>query len=70
MTDPCDRWRALDDPFGLDEDWQPIPGTCSRCGQPAALGTRRWWHLDAPCPARGRTATFIPHDAGHPGATP
>jgi hypothetical protein len=67
VTDPRDLWRALDAPFHPGPDWQPIPGTCSRCGQAAALGTRRWWHLGPACRARRadhltapRSAEFIP----------
>jgi hypothetical protein len=55
-----DPWRALDAPFTPDDDWQPVPGTCSRCGQPAYLGISRWWHLGAVCPSRGRAADFLP----------
>jgi hypothetical protein len=58
-ADP-DAWQALDAPFTPYEDWQPAPGTCSRCGAPAERGLTRWWHLDTPCPARGRTAHFTP----------
>jgi hypothetical protein len=54
------EWRAIDAPFALLGDWDPIPGRCSRCGQPAWLGESRWWHDGEPCPSRGRTAEFLP----------
>lgn len=53
------EWRAIDAPFALN-DWEPLPGRCSRCGQPAWLGERRWWHDGEPCPSRGRGAEFLP----------
>jgi hypothetical protein len=59
QPDP-DRWHALDAPFTTWDTWQPAPGTCSRCGQPAEQGTTRWWHLDTPCTDRGRPARFVP----------
>jgi len=53
--------RALSAPFLTPVDFTPIPGTCSRCGGPAWLGERRWWHDDEPCRARyGQTAEFLP----------
>lgn len=52
--------RALDAPFTVPDDWAPIPGRCSRCGGDAELGETSWWHLDEPCPARGRVAEFLP----------
>jgi hypothetical protein len=67
------QWRALDAPFAPAGEWDPIPGTCSRCGQSAALGERRWWHLGPPCQAKRadrltapRTAEFIPTPTGGP----
>ena len=57
---PADRWHALDAPFTPLADWDPTPGTCSRCGQPVWLGEQRWWHKGDPCPSRGRTAEFLP----------
>lgn len=54
------EWHALDAPFTPFGDWDPIPGTCSRCGQPAWLGERRWWHDGESCPSRGRPAEFVP----------
>ena len=61
MTDayPTEHWRTLDAPFTAD-GWQPTPGTCSRCGQPAWRGQHIWWHQDQPCPSRGRPAAFLP----------
>jgi hypothetical protein len=59
MPTEQEYWRTLDAPFTEPDDWQPIPGTCSRCGQPAYLGTRRWWHLGTVCPPK-RPADFIP----------
>ena len=56
--------RALDAPFRHPDEYPPpIPGTCSRCGQPALLGETRWWHIGAVCAARGRKAQFIPEEA-------
>lgn len=63
MTAPSspEHWRALDAPFTPPDEWQPIPGTCTRCGQPAWLGERRWWHDGPPCPAGYRRgAEFQP----------
>ena len=54
-----DEWRALDAPFALLGDWDPIPGCCSRCGERAWLGETRWWHDLVPCPPRGRGAEFV-----------
>lgn len=54
------EWRALDAPFALLGDWDPIPGTCSRCGARAWLGETRWWHDGTACPSRGRRAEFVP----------
>jgi hypothetical protein len=56
---PEDEWRALDAPFMDPDEWDPIPGHCSRCGQPAYLGIRRWWHLGAVC-RPSKPAKFIP----------
>lgn len=53
-------WRALDAPFLPEPHWAPVPGTCSRCGQDAALGETRWWHLDTPCRARHHNGPTIP----------
>ncbi|MDI5965734.1 hypothetical protein [Streptantibioticus silvisoli] len=53
----CDEWRALDAPF-QPGDWQPRPGHCSRCGQPALAGVTRWWRLGDTCRAN-RTAVFV-----------
>lgn len=53
------EWRALDAPFALN-DWDPIPGTCSRCGRAAWLGETRWWHDLEPCASRGQGAEFVP----------
>jgi hypothetical protein len=47
-----DRWRALDAPFADPAEWEPTPGTCSRCGRRAWLGERRWWHDGPTCRAR------------------
>lgn len=47
-----DRQRAIDAPFTAPTEWQPIPGTCSRCGQPSWLGETRWWHDGPTCRAR------------------
>lgn len=52
--------RSLDAPFSVPDEWDPIPGHCSRCGGRAYLGETRWWHEGPACPARGRTAEFIP----------
>jgi hypothetical protein len=68
VTVEPDHWRALDAPFASPDAWNPIPGVCSRCGQPAWLGERRWWHDGPTCRARHTdritapvTAEFIPH---------
>lgn len=61
MTLPHDDpHRALDAPFTPFYEWEPIPGRCSRCGQAAWLGERRWWHDKEPCPSRGLAADFLP----------
>jgi hypothetical protein len=67
------QWRAVDAPFTTADEWDAIPGTCSRCRQPAALGERRWWHLGPPCRARRSDqltqpvpADFIPTPTGGP----
>jgi hypothetical protein len=54
------EWHAIDAPFIPLGDWDPIPGTCSRCGERAWLGETRWWHVLQPCPSRGRPADFVP----------
>ena len=54
------EWHSLDAPFTVLPDWDPIPGTCSRCNGRAWLGESRWWHDGQPCPARGRIADFLP----------
>ncbi|MFC1418583.1 hypothetical protein [Streptacidiphilus cavernicola] len=60
---PDDAWRAIDAPFRPRDDWQPIPGACSRCGERAWLGETRWWHhTGRACPSR-RPAEFIPDPA-------
>lgn len=57
---PDDNWRALDAPFTQRAEWQPIPGTCSRCGARAWLGETKWWHTNGrTCPSR-RPAEFLP----------
>ncbi|MCX4750916.1 hypothetical protein OG455_41280 [Kitasatospora sp. NBC_01287] len=60
MTQHDQATRALDAPFTPPDDWDPIPGTCTRCGQPAWLGETKWWHNAEPCQSRGRTADFLP----------
>ena len=55
-----DPHRALDAPFTLPDDWDPIPGTCTRCGADAWLGEKRWWHNGPACESRGRGAEFLP----------
>ena len=54
--------RALDAPFTPPADWDPIPGTCSRCGGRAWLGETRWWHDGPTCRARptGRITQPVP----------
>lgn len=44
MTRLQDQARAVREPFVLPEDWNPIPGHCSRCRRPALLVEDRWWH--------------------------
>lgn len=57
---PDDAWRSLDAPFTVRSEWQPIPGTCSRCGARAWLGVTKWWHADGKtCPSR-KPAEFLP----------
>lgn len=58
MSTEHDPHHAPDAPD--DDGWAPIPGTCSRCGQPAYLGVSRWWHLGPDCEPRGRQADFLP----------
>jgi hypothetical protein len=57
---PDDSWRALDAPFTLRGEWDPIPGQCSRCGAQAWLGESKWWHANGQvCPSR-RPVEFLP----------
>lgn len=56
-----DPARALHSPFILPDDWDPIPGTCSRCGNPALLIESGWHHDGRGCdPRRAGRAEFIP----------
>lgn len=54
-----DPARALHSPFTLPDDWDPIPGTCSRCGRDAWCDEGRWWHDGDACPPT-RAAEFLP----------
>lgn len=54
------EWHAVDAPFTPLNDWDPIPGHCSRCGGRAWLGQTRWWHDGPVCPSRGMPAEFLP----------
>ena len=59
MTD--DPNRAIHAPFCLPDDWDPIYGTCSRCGNPALLVETGWHHDGKGCdPRKAGTAEFIP----------
>ena len=60
MTQHDEPARALDAPFALPDDWDPIPSTCSRCGGDAWLGETKWWHDKETCAGRGPTAEFQP----------
>lgn len=56
-----DPARALNAPFTLPAEWDPIPGRCSRCNRPALLSEGRWWHDGPSCTYRyGNTAEFLP----------
>jgi len=52
VTSGNEPWRAVDAPFTTPDEWDPIPGTCSRCGRRAFLGETRSWHDGPPCRAR------------------
>jgi hypothetical protein len=60
LTQHDDPHRALDAPFTPPDEWDTIPGRCSRCGQPAELGETKWWHVGETCPSRGRPSEFHP----------
>jgi hypothetical protein len=56
-----DPIRAVREPFTLPDEWDPIPGTCSRCGGPAVLNEDRWWHDGRGCdPSKRAAPHFIP----------
>lgn len=57
---PDDPARALHAPFTLPENFDPIPGHCSRCGGPALCDEGRWWHDGPSCRANGPVAEFVP----------
>jgi hypothetical protein len=58
-----DPARALIAPFTLPQDWDPIPGTCSRCHRPALLTETGWHHDGHGCdPRKAGAARFIPDD--------
>ncbi len=61
LTSPYDDpHRALVAPFKIPDDFDPIPGTCSRCGGDAWCDEGRWWHDGPSCRANGPTAEFLP----------
>lgn len=61
MSQRDDLARAFREPFRLPDDWNPIPGRCSRCGNPALLVEDRWWHDASACdPRKAAAAEFIP----------
>lgn len=61
VTDAGDMFRAVREPFSLPDDWNPIFGHCSRCGNPAVLNEDRWWHDGKGCdPRKAGPAEFIP----------
>lgn len=57
------EWHAVDAPFTLITEWDPIPGRCSRCDGCAWLGESRWWHDEEPCRST-RPAEFLPDQPG------
>lgn len=60
---PDDPMRAVRDPFRLAEDWDPLYGHCSKCGNLAVLVEDRWWHDGAGCdPRKAGPAEFILDD--------
>jgi hypothetical protein len=42
----------------------PLPGRCSRCGQPAVLDEHWWRHSATPCEAADLIAEFLPDPTG------
>lgn len=58
-----DRFRHVVAPFTVPDDWDPIYGTCSRCGGPAVLIETGWHHDGHACdPRRAEAAQFIPDE--------
>lgn len=56
-----DPRRAVHSPFTPIDQWDPIFGTCSRCGRPAVLIETGWHHDGAGCdPRKAEAAQFIP----------
>ncbi len=60
MTDDT-PFRALVAPFTVPDDFDPIFGSCSRCGGDAILIESGWHHDGKGCdPHRAEAAQFIP----------
>ena len=60
---PDDPMRALVAPFTPAPDWDPIYGSCSRCGADAVLIETGWHHDGVSCdPRRAEAAQFIPDE--------
>lgn len=58
---PDDPMRALVAPFTPAPDWDPIYGSCSRCGADAVLIETGWHHDGVGCdPRKAVAAEFIP----------
>jgi hypothetical protein len=56
-----DPWRAVVSPFKIPDDFDPIPGRCSRCQGEAWCDEGKWWHDGLSCaPRYGAVAEFIP----------
>ena len=61
MTEPDDSMRALVAPFTPLPDWDPVYGSCSRCGADAVQVESGWHHDGVGCdPRKASAAKFIP----------
>ena len=60
-AEPDDPMRALVAPFTVPADWDPVYGSCSRCGADAVLIESGWHHDGVGCdPRKAAAAEFIP----------